>query len=51
MKKLFIIFILLLLSQFLLWNSVFSAQIKVEDVFSDITPNYKYYNELQDENF
>jgi len=46
MKKIFI-FIILIISQFILWNNVFSAQIPVEKAFSDIDKNYKYYKELQ----
>jgi len=30
-----------------MWTQVFSAQIPVEKVFTDIDKNYKYYNELQ----
>ena len=45
-KKIFI-FLLLIISQFILWNSVFSASIPVEKVFLDIDKNYKFYNELQ----
>lgn len=47
MKKIFLFIILIISQLLLLWNSVFSAQIKVEDVFWDITKDYKYYNELQ----
>jgi len=45
-KKIFI-FLILIISQFILWNSVFSASIPVEKVFIDIDKNYKFYNELQ----
>jgi len=46
LKKIFI-FIILIISQFLLWNNVFSAQIPVEKVFTDISKDYKYHKELQ----
>ncbi|MDQ7023207.1 MAG: PKD domain-containing protein [Candidatus Gracilibacteria bacterium] len=46
MKKLFIILVLII-SQFILGNNTFSASIPVEEVFSDIDKNYKYYYELQ----
>jgi hypothetical protein len=39
-----IIFITLLLAVF---SFVKAASIPIEDVFSDISPNYKYYHELQ----
>jgi len=46
LKKIFI-FIVLIISQFLLSNNVFSAQIPVEKVFTDISKDYKYHKELQ----
>jgi hypothetical protein len=46
MKKI-ILFMLLLISQFLFWNQTFAEKIPVENIFIDIDKNYKYYDELQ----
>ncbi len=47
MQKIINIILLFFVFLFFWFSSVFSVQIKVEDIFQDISKNYKYYNELQ----
>ncbi|MCD5380558.1 PKD domain-containing protein [Candidatus Gracilibacteria bacterium] len=47
MQKIINIILLFFVFLFAGFSNTFASQIKIEDVFSDISKDYKYYNELQ----